>query len=267
MKKSSKENLKNLFKKILTIFFLLIILSPISFSFAQTTTSAVSDISKINADGEGLVPACARQDGDVCTLKDLFGMIRPIRDILIYAVIIIIVGYTIYAGIGLVFYGDIPEYRQKLKKIFKNGVISIFILVLAASLVFAALVSLGFNEDILKVLKQIFTFNDFSIINHTFAQTSTATSTSSQYIDLFPKQNFITILQKTIKFLINFIVAPILTLGVIWAGFRFVKAEGNPEKLASAKKFATWVLIAIVVSVVAPLLVNMVLSTINEIIS
>ncbi len=267
MKKISKENFKNLFKKITAIFFLLIILSPISFSFAQTTTSKVTDVSTINADGKGLVPPCAHQDGPPCTLQDLFGMIKPIRDLLIYAVMIVVVGYTIYAGVGLVFYGDVPEYRQKLKKIFKNGVIAIIILVVAVSIIFAALVSFGFNQDILDVLKQIFSFNDFSFVNHALAQASTTASTSNQYVDLFPQQNFITILQKTIKFIINYIVAPILVMGVIWAGFRFVKAQGNPEELASAKKFGTWVLIAIAIAVAAPLLLNMVLSTIQGIIS
>lgn len=270
MKNVSKENFKNLFKKISAIFFLLIMLSSVSFSFAQDKANSnnnAPDISKINADGKGLVPACARQDGPPCTFQDLFGMIRPIRDLLIYAVIIVIVGYTIYAAIGLVFYGDVPEYRQKLKKILKNGVIAIAILVTAVSLIFAALVSFGFNQDILKVLKQIFAFNDFSFVQHALAQASTTASTSNQYIDLFPKQNFITILQKTVKFIINYIVAPILVMGVIWAGFRFVKAEGNPEELASTKKFATWLLIAIVVAIAAPLLLNMVLATIQSIIS
>ncbi len=257
---------KNLFKNILVIFFLLTTLGSLSFSFSQTSASSntsAPDISKINADGKGIVPPCAHSDGPPCTIQDLLGMIKPIRDLLIYAVMIVVVGYTIYAGIGLAFYGDIPEYRQKLKKIFKNGVIAIVILVTAVSLIFAALVSFGFNQDILKVLKQIFAFNNFSFVPHALAQTS---STSSQYVDLFPKQNFITILQKTIKFLINYIVAPILTMGVIWAGFRFVKAEGNPEELASAKKFATWLLIAIAVAVAAPLLLNIVLSTIQSII-
>ncbi|MDQ1281999.1 MAG: hypothetical protein QG630_350 [Patescibacteria group bacterium] len=270
MKKISKENFKNLFKKITAIFFLLIILSPISFSFAADPSSAntgAPDISKINADGKGLVPPCAHQDGPPCTLQDLFGMIKPIRDLLIYAVMIVVVGYTIYAGVGLVFYGDVPEYRQKLKKIFKNGVIAIVILVVAVSIIFAALVSFGFNQNILDVLKQIFTFNDFSFVSHALAQSSTTASTSNQYVDLFPQQNFITILQKTVKFIINYIVAPILVMGVIWAGFRFVKAEGNPEELASAKKFGTWVLIAIAIAVAAPLLLNMVLSTIQSIIS
>lgn len=268
-----KTLLKKISVKIFTIFFLLIIISPISFSFAAKSTSVTDTPSTIPTDGKGLVPACGHlaadgSAGPQCTLQDLFGMIKPIRDILIYAVVIIIVGYTMYAGIGLVFYGDIPEYRQKLKKIFKNGVIAIVILVVSASLIFAALISFGFNQDILAILKQIFAFNDFNFIPHALAQTgaSTTASTSNQYIDLFPKQNFITVLQRTIKFFINYIAAPILSFGVIWAGFRFVKAEGNPEELASAKKFAMWMVIAIGVAIVAPLVLNIILSTIQSII-
>lgn len=263
----------NLLKKVSIIFLLLITFSTISFSLAAVsdTNTGASDISTINADGKGLVPDCAHlaadgSAGEECTLQDLFGMIKPIRDILIYAVVIIIVGYTMYAGIGLVFYGDIPEYRQKLKKIFKNGVIAIIILVVAASLIFAALVSFGFNQDVLNILKQIFTFNDFGFIPHALAQTTTPVATNNQYIDLFPKQNFITILQNTIKFFIYYIVAPILSFGVIWAGFRFVKAQGNPEELASAKKFATWMVIAIVIAASVQLVVNILLSTIQGII-
>jgi len=257
---------KNLLKKITVISFLLITFVPLSFSFAadpSNSNTGVPDISTINADGKGLVPDCAHLSSDKpCTLQDLFGMIKPLRDILVYAVVIIIVGYTIYAGIGLVFYGNIPEYRIKLKKIFKNGIIAIVILVVAASLIFAALVSFGFNQDILNVLKQIFTFNDFNLVNHALAQT-----TGNKYIDLFPQQNFISVIQRTIKFFINYIAAPILSFGVIWAGFRFVKAEGNPEELASAKKFATWMIIAIAIAIATPLLLNILLSTIQDIIS
>lgn len=264
---------KNLLKNITAVLFLFIILSSVSFSLAVIPSSATSsnsgapDISQINADGRGLVPPCAHQDSVTpCTLQDLFQMIKPLRDLLIYGVILIVVGYTIYAGVGLAFYGDVPGYREKLKKIFKNGVIAIIILVVAVSLVFAALVSFGFNQDILNILKQIFTFNDFSLFPHALAQSTTTASTSNQYVDLFPRQTFIGLIQKTIKFLISYIVAPILTIGVIVAGFRFVKAEGNPEELASAKKFATWMLIAIAVAVAAPLLLNLILSTIQSII-
>lgn len=278
MKKFSHKNLfKKISIKIFTILFLLIILTPISFSFAQTfqgygggSSGGAGAGGSIPIDGKGLVPACAHlaadgSAGPQCTLQDLFQMFKPIRDILIYAVVIIIVGYTLYAGIGLVFYGDIPEYRQKLKKIFKNGVIAIVILITAASLVFAALVSFGFNQNILAILKQIFAFNDFNIIPHALAQTTTA-STSNQYIDLFPQQGWLSTIQRAVKFFIYYIAAPILSFGVIWAGFRFVKAEGNPEELASAKKFATWMIIAIAIAIAAPLLVNMLAATIKAII-
>ena len=263
---------KNVFKKIsikiFTIFFLLIILSPISFSLAAVPANSVTDVpSSIPTDGKGLVPDCARQYSDKqCTLQDLFGMIKPIRDILIYTVVIIIVGYTMYAGIGLVFYGDIPEYRQKLKKIFMNGVIAIVILVVAASLIFAALVSFGFNQDILNVVKQIFSFDNFNLIPRALAQSTTTASTSNQYINLFPQQGLVSPIQKAIRFFINYIAAPILSFGVIWAGFRFVKAEGNPEELASAKKFAMYMVIAIGIAIAAPLIVNILLSTLQAII-
>ena len=261
---------KNLFKNITSVLFLFIILSSLSFSFAQNPTSSndgAPDISQINADGRGLVPPCAHQDSVTpCTIQDLFQMIKPLRDLLIYGVILVVVGYTIYAGIGLAFYGDVPGYREKLKKIFKNGVIAIIILAVAVSLVFAALISFGFNQDILNILKQIFTFNDFNFIPHALAQTTTQATTSNQYADLFPQQGLVGTIQKVVKFGINYIVAPILTIGVIWAGFRFVKAEGNPEELASAKKFATWMLIAIAVAVAAPLLLNILLDTIQSII-
>lgn len=264
----------NLLKKVSIIFLLLITLSTVSFSFAAFPDNVTDAPTTIPTDGKGLVPDCAHLGADgsagkECTIQDLFGMIKPIRDILIYAVVIIIVGYTMYAGIGLVFYGDIPEYRQKLKKIFKNGVIAIIILIVAASLIFAALVSFGFNQDVLNVLKQIFTFNDFGFIPHALAQTTTEATTAAvnnQYIDLFPKQNFITVLQKTIKFFIYYIAAPILSFGVIWAGFRFVKAEGNPEELASAKKFGMWMVIAIVIAVAVPLVVDTLLATLQAII-
>lgn len=275
MKNISKENFKNVFKKILikifAIFFLLIIISPISFSFAANPASVTDVPSTIPTDGKGLVPACAHlaadgSAGPQCTLQDLFGMIKPIRNILVTLVVIVTLGFAFYSGIVLVWSNDIPEYRQKIKKAFKASVIALIVLVVAPSLVVAALVSFGFNQDILGVIKQIFSFNDFNLIPHALAQASTTASTSNQYISLFPHQEPLNILQRAIRFFINYIAAPILSFGVIWAGFRFVKAEGNPEELASAKKFATWVVIAIAIAIVAPLALNILISTILAII-
>ena len=60
------------------------------------------------------------------------------------------------------------------------------------------------------------------------------------------------------------IAAPLAILAVIYSGFLFVKARGNPEKLTDARKTLTWTLIGIAILLGAQLLSTIISGTITS---
>lgn len=56
---------------------------------------------------------------------------------------------------------------------------------------------------------------------------------------------------------------PIAVLFIVYAGFKFVLARGNPEKLAEARKNFLWTIIGIAIFLGAWLLASVVANTVN----
>ncbi|MDO8548288.1 MAG: hypothetical protein Q7R71_01295 [bacterium] len=57
---------------------------------------------------------------------------------------------------------------------------------------------------------------------------------------------------------------PIAVLFIVYAGFKFVLARGNPEKLAEARQNFLWTIIGIAIFLGAWLLASVVANTINQ---
>ncbi len=73
-----------------------------------------------------------------------------------------------------------------------------------------------------------------------------------------------------IEAILNIVInigVPIVTLAIIYAGFLFVQAQGNPEKLEKAKKTLLYTLIGAVLLLGAWVLANAIGSTVNDITS
>ena len=49
---------------------------------------------------------------------------------------------------------------------------------------------------------------------------------------------------------------PVLTVAIVYTGFRFVMAQGNEKELEDAKKMLFWVVIATAVIMTAPVIAN-----------
>lgn len=60
------------------------------------------------------------------------------------------------------------------------------------------------------------------------------------------------------------IALPIIVLFIIYAGFLFLTAQGNPEKISIAKKTLMWTLIGAAVIIGADILANVIVGTIND---
>jgi len=60
------------------------------------------------------------------------------------------------------------------------------------------------------------------------------------------------------------IATPIAILAIIYSGFLFVKAQGNPSKLEEAKKTLMWVLVGVMVLLGAELLSSVIGGTIQS---
>lgn len=58
---------------------------------------------------------------------------------------------------------------------------------------------------------------------------------------------------------------PIAVLFVVWAGFKFVTAQGNPEELKSARKNLVWTLVGIGIFLGAALIAEIIRQTLRTI--
>lgn len=61
------------------------------------------------------------------------------------------------------------------------------------------------------------------------------------------------------------IAGPIVVLMLVYSGFLFVKAQGNPEKLTDAKKAIMWTIIGAVIVLGAFVLSGAIEGTVNQI--
>ncbi len=71
-----------------------------------------------------------------------------------------------------------------------------------------------------------------------------------------------------IKAILNIVIdigIPIVTLAIIYSGFLFVQAQGNPEKLETAKKTLVYTLIGATLLLGSYVLANAIGSTVNQI--
>lgn len=64
---------------------------------------------------------------------------------------------------------------------------------------------------------------------------------------------------------IQTLLTPILVLALVYAGFLFVTAQGNTQKLQRAKKVLYWTVIGIVVVITAHLIESVITETVQEI--
>lgn len=230
---------------------------------------SVQSIDNLSDSEKGIIP-CDPYSDDVtkrCTPKAGIDMIKKLAEVFIYLIVLALFITLIAAGLGYVFYGKSPSYLIKWKKYMTNSAISLLIIMGVFGLVLGVLAAAGFREDVLNFLKQILASDNISPFQHSFAQNVPIPESGSDgsYVNFFPRETIGSLTFKIIKVGINYIVAPVLVFATIWSGFLFVKAEGNPEKLQNAKKFAIRVATGIVVAAAASLIVGVVLNTLNDV--
>lgn len=75
--------------------------------------------------------------------------------------------------------------------------------------------------------------------------------------------SFQDLIQKILRIVID-IGVPVATLFIIYSGFLFVKAQGNPEKLKEAKETFFWTIVGTAVLLGAWVLAQAIAGTINQ---
>lgn len=268
---------KSVFLKIVLFVFLITVFFSFSKNFNTSAQvdgdivggQAVQSLDNLSNEGKGIIPCDTGANPEKCTPKHLVNLIKTLGQVFIYLIVIALVLTLIISGVGYVYYGKNPGYLIKVKKYISNAFYALLAIMLVFGVVLGLLSAVGFNEEVLGFLKQILAFDPSSI--H-FFQSALAqnipnidTGSSTNYINFFPKQTIGSLLLLTIRFLVNYIAAPALVLAVIYAGFLFVKAQGNPKEIGEAKKFAERVLIGIVIAASASLVVNIALNTVNDV--
>jgi len=106
----------------------------------------------------------------------------------------------------------------------------------------------------------------FILINIALADQNSSSSASGTFANPFEGTGVNTVpdfIDKLVDILINF-GAVIVVFFVIFAGFRFVIAQGNPEKIASAKKILFYTLIGGAILLGAKVISEVIKTTVEE---
>jgi len=93
----------------------------------------------------------------------------------------------------------------------------------------------------------------------------TATRVNAGFIDPFGPGTELSDILETIVNVVIFIAFPLIVLMLVYTGFLFVQAQGNPAKLAEARKVFIWTLIGAFVILAAETLKDVVVDTVQEI--
>lgn len=269
---------QKLFLKILPIIFILLFSFTFSSgdAFAQNSNQvfggqAVQSIEGLSDPQKGLMPCdpYSENKSEQCSPKDAVILIKKLGQVSLYVIIISLFLMLVIGGLGYVYKGKSPQYLIKWKKYIKNSAVALLLIVIVIGLVLGILAATNFDSQLLDFLRKILAETDFSIFNHAYAQEipTPTTGEGGEYANFFPGETVGSLILKIIQVLINYIVAPALVLATIWAGFLFIKAEGNPQKLTEAKKFALRVVVGIVVAAAAATIVTVILNSLNEVTS
>lgn len=243
-------------------------------AFAQdTNTDAVpekisKDIDALSNGGKGLIPCDTFQGSPKCTPKLLLTTVSSLGRVIVYLIVIALVAMIVVSGVGMIYYSDNPKFLIKTKKYIKSSVYALLTVFLVYGLVLGLLSMIGFNVKLLDFLKGAFSYNlpNMHIFPKAFAESIPDLDTgNSSYINFFPSQTLGSLVLLIIKALVNYIAAPALVLAMIWAGFLFVKAQGNAKSLEEAKKFSKIVLKGTILVAAAGLIASTLLSTLNEV--
>ena len=92
-------------------------------------------------------------------------------------------------------------------------------------------------------------FVGFGLIpSHSFAQTTTTTVPSQTSLDITLQNplgstaDIPSFIQKVLDGLV-ILLTPVIVIMFLWTGFSFVKAQGNPEELSTAKSSLLWTVV------------------------
>ena len=268
---------KNFFQSFKKYFFIFLILlnflfifnlNKNSISFAQNSsnkaTTELIEKSEKNlqsvSDGKNGLIGCDAQD---CGLDDLFALFKKIVLILITLIVISAFVLVIYYSILYYNKGDdanfLTEIKAKIKKVFWG-----LVLVLGSlAIVIGVLQAFGADKSIIMNVKKIFSQTDVSIFPKAFAA---ETSTSDTSYPTIVGGSIIKIIITALKVVLNYVVSPILIGYIFMTGILFVKAQGDSKELEEAKKKAKRLSIILLITLIAPVLLNVVLGTLTEVV-
>jgi len=271
---------KSLLKKISLIALILVFLFNINFSVVRAQDDnnageqAIQSLQNLSNNQTGLI-GCdpySSNSQEACSPKKAFSMVGKLVQVAIYLVVISVVLMIVIGGIGVAYSSNKAATLNKWKKMLRRAVVALLILIGGVTLVLGFLAALGLKTEVLEVLKGLFASNNFNFFSHAIAQDSisqaadqVASSSGNTYVNFFSGQTVGSLILTIFKVLIRYIAAPALVIAVILSGFNFVKAQGNPEKLQKAKKFALYVVLGIVVTALAQVVISVMLNTIQDI--
>ena len=196
----------------------------------------------------GLAGTCG--DGDTaCKLTDLGPVIKGGLQFILMITGLVIILAIVRTGLSFANAGDKAQAWKEAKERLKRVVIGMILITIAVSVTgYITLLKLGgVGGDVINIISKLFGISmvDVLPVTHAYAQTG-------QLANPIPgASNLYDFLLLILKLFIRWFVFPALVFSWVFTGFKYVSAQGNPEKLTEAHKYLWYTLIGTVIIMLA----------------
>lgn len=213
--------------------------------------------------GAGLAGTCGDVGQDACTLAQLGPAIKGGLQFVLLVAGLVIIYAIVRTGLSFATTGDKAGALKEAKERFKRVIIGMILITLAASVTgYLALLQLGgAGKDVLDIISKIFgtAIDTLSPVMHAYAQ-----DTGKLPNPVPGATNLYDFLVLLLKLFIRWFVFPVLIFSWVFTGFKYVSAQGNPEKLTEAHKYLWYTLIGTVIIMLAEGFATAIAGTISQ---
>jgi small-conductance mechanosensitive channel len=201
----------------------------------------------------GLAGSCGTTEP--CTLKDMGGVIKGALGFMLVIATMIITAMIIYSAVRIMTVKDKAAELNEAKQRLTNVVLGIILIAIAASVTgyVALLALLGVNSKFLDPIRALFSFFEsgaHSVLSilATQAYAQEPSTTLPNPLGVTNLYDFLLVIIRTVM---RWFVFPIIVASWFITGFKYVAAQGSPEKLLEAHKWLWWTFIGTVIIMLA----------------
>ena len=213
--------------------------------------------------GAGLAGTCGDLGQPACTLDGLGPVVQKgLQFILLISGLVIILA-VVKTGISFAQADDKATALKEAKERLKRVVIGLILITIAASITgYLALLQLGgVGGNVLDIVSKFFGVKASAFLPVTHAYAQEAGKLPNPIPGATNLYDFLALL---LKLFIRWFVFPVLIFSWVFTGFKYVSAQGNPEKLTEAHKYLWYTLIGTVIIMLAEGFATAISGTISQ---